>query len=365
MRSLSPTIAPAGPAGVAWGRVPFLLAGILSLFAGVPAGLARLGLNMPESAGALTGVHGPLMISGFFGTLIALERAVAVGRPWAYLGPALSGLGGIALATGLPEPTAGWLFVAAGLALTGESILLYARQPALFTAIMAAGACTWTAGNLIWAGGRPPAEAAGAWICFFVLTIAAERLELTRFLPPRPGATPAFLIATAVLLVGTIVRDDSLVGLGLVSIALWLAVCDIARRTIHGEGLPRFTAACLLSGYAWLAAAGLVIIRGLLEPGDPAYDAGLHALFLGFVFAMVFGHAPIIFPAILRVTIPYHPVFYLPLVVLDLSLAGRWVGDYADLSTLRLAGAVGNGIAIALFLVLTAWRALTATEPDK
>ena len=48
-----------------------------------------------------------------------------------------------------------------------------------------------------------------------------------------------------------------------------------------------------------------------------------------FVFAMVFGHAPIIFPAVLRVTVPYHPVFYAPLVLLQASLALRVAGDAA------------------------------------
>jgi hypothetical protein len=32
------------------------------------------------------------------------------------------------------------------------------------------------------------------------------------------------------------------------------------------------------------------------------------------------GHAPIIFPAVLRVAVPYHPSFYLPLALLHLSL---------------------------------------------
>jgi len=35
------------------------------------------------------------------------------------------------------------------------------------------------------------------------------------------------------------------------------------------------------------------------------YDAFLHAVLLGFVFAMIFGHAPIIFPAVLGIRIPF------------------------------------------------------------
>ena len=73
-----------------------------------------------------------------------------------------------------------------------------------------------------------------------------------------------------------------------------------------------------------------VLIAALdgLAPGSPARDAALHAAAVGFVFSMVFGHAPIIVPAIMRVTLPYWPAFYVPLVMLHASLLAaprsRW-----------------------------------------
>jgi hypothetical protein len=54
----------------------------------------------------LAALHGALMVSGFFGTVIALERAVALGHRWAYLGLLSGGLGGFALIAGAP-PIAG------------------------------------------------------------------------------------------------------------------------------------------------------------------------------------------------------------------------------------------------------------------
>lgn len=57
-------------------------------------GLWRLGWAFPLPASlAAQGAafHGPLMVSAFFGTVIALERAVALATGWAYLGPALAG----------------------------------------------------------------------------------------------------------------------------------------------------------------------------------------------------------------------------------------------------------------------------------
>ena len=63
---------------------------------------------------------------------------------------------------------------------------------------------------------------------------------------------------------------------------------DIARATLRSTGLPRFVAACLLTGYEWLVLASGVY---LLVPGAPegaAYDAALHAVFLGFVMVAAF-----------------------------------------------------------------------------
>ncbi len=68
---------------------------------------------------------------------------------------------------------------------------------------------------------------------------------------------------------------------------------------------------------------GLALLAGAFGAGHAWRDAALHAVFLGFVFSMVIGHASIIFPAVMRVKIPYHPVFYLPLVALHLSVLAR------------------------------------------
>ena len=93
-----------------------------------------------------------------------------------------------------------------------------------------------------------------------------------------------------------------LLGAGLLVLALWLMRQDVARRTVKGRGLPRFIAVCLLTGYVWLALSGFaILVSGGLEYGGASYDAALHAVLLGFVFSMVFGHAPIILPAVLRV----------------------------------------------------------------
>ena len=127
---------------------------------------------------------------------------------------------------------------------------------------------------------------------------------------------------------------------------------DVARRTIRQQGLTRYVAVCLLSGYFWLGVAGL-LAPGLDGGFDSLrYDAALHALFVGFVFAMVFGHAPVILPAVLKVKLPFRKLFYAPLGVLHLSLLLRLGGDLAGNEGLRAWGGLLNGVTVLGFALL-------------
>src|SRR5690606_42046585 len=65
-----------------------------------------------------------------------------------------------------------------------------------------------------------------------------------------------------------------------------LAVFDVARRTIRARGLPRFAAAGLLAGSAWLALAGILWAGGGPTVSGARYDATLHAVFLGFTMSI-------------------------------------------------------------------------------
>ena len=120
-----------------WLRIIPLAAAVGSLITGLWAGLARLGVAVPSGTHTLAEFHGALMISGFLGTLISLERAVAIGRWWAYTAPALSATGAVALIVGMPT-LASYSFLFAGLALVFASSVVVARQPALFTFSLAA-----------------------------------------------------------------------------------------------------------------------------------------------------------------------------------------------------------------------------------
>ena len=348
-----------GDVPVAW-RVPLLVLAFASLLVGMAAGLTRLSWSLPPPVAELAVLHGPLMASGFFGTVIGLERAVALSRRWGYFGPLLTGLGSAVGIFGAPYAAAAMLIAVGSGVLAAASFVLVRRQRELFTLTLALGAACWVLGNLLWLAGRPVYAAVPFWIAFLVLTIAGERLELSRLLPPSATARRVF-VALLVVLLGAIAlstfawKAGTLVlGAGLLVLSLWLMRQDIARRTVKGKGLTRFIAVCLLSGYVWLAVSGLTILgSGGLAYGGAAYDAALHAVLLGFVFSMVFGHAPIIFPAVLRVAVPYTPYFYLPLALLHVSLSMRLAADWMLLPQWRAWGGALNGIAVLAFVLGT------------
>ena len=184
----------------------------------------------------------------------------------------------------------------------------------------------------------------------------------------NPLMVPACLVALA-LCAASLYPDSGtrLTGLGLLVLAAWLVRYDVARYTIRTEGLTRFAAACLLSGYAWLLVGGVLMALYGAHTAGPAYDAYLHAVFVGFVFAMIFGHAPIIFPSILGLPISYRTYFYAPLVLLHASLLLRIAGDVGAVLWMRRWGGLGSAAAILLYLagvVYTIVTSRTSLLPD-
>lgn len=320
----------------------------------VLAGLARFGVVIGWGAAHAVG-HGPLFVLGVFGTVIALERAVAIGTALALVAPGLGAVAAVAMLTHLSW--APWAAAASGLALVFVNAAIVRRQAVAFTWLMLVASVLLGVGETAWALGRPLLEVLPTWLAFFVLTIVAERLELSRLAPtPRWAnhlliALGSVLAASACgLLVGSSLVSRGL-GVAMVGIGLWQLRFDLARRTLRRAGLPRFTAVAVLAGACWLLPAGWLSARGALPPAGPIYDATLHAVFVGYVLSMVFAHAPIILPAVARVRLPFSRVLYLPLVVLHLSVAARIVGDLAAHASLRRVGAIGNALAIAAFAV--------------
>lgn len=193
-----------------------------------------------------------------------------------------------------------------------------------------------------------------------MLTITGERLELSRVLRPSRRQQLFFGAIILIFLTGTIASVFNLqlgtrsIGAALIFIALWSTLNDIAWRNLkHKLPLTRYIAWCLALGFVWLGIGGALGLIFGAQAAGPRYDALLHIIFIGFVISMIFGHAPIIFPAILGVPINFQPAFYIQLMLLHFSLALRVFSDYANLHPLRMWGGLLNEIAILLFMGMT------------
>jgi len=329
--------------------------GMLALLTALWGGLVRLGWAWPLPWPTLVIAHGPLMVCGFLGTLIGVERAVALGVFWPYAAPLLTAVGALALLAGLPAPP---LMTLGSLGLVAIFVVIMLRQCTMATVTMALGALLWLAGNAFWLVGWPVPQVVPWWSSFLVLTIAGERLELSRLLRLSVLHHGLFLLAVSALLAGLLLlalglaSGGPVTGAGMIALACWLLQYDMARRTVWQTGLTRFIAVCLLSGYAWLGVGGVLTWRFAGILAGPYYDAMLHTVFVGFVFAMVFGHAPIILPAILgQITSPYHRALYVPLLLLHASLLLRVVGDLLGWWPGRQWGGLLNALAVLLFLL--------------
>jgi len=344
-------------------RFNFVILGasILVLLAAMWAGLLRLGWAWPALQPALPAGHGPLMVSGFFGALISLERAVAMRKHrWTYLAPVFSAAGAAVLALG-GQGAVGPVLMTLGSAGMVAIFVLILRQHAVpHTLMMASGALALLTGNLLWLTGRPVSRFVLWWAGFLVLTITGERLELSRIVARSRFSSWALLAASAVFGGGLVLllfrwsAGVRIASAGLLLLALWLGRYDIARWTVRKAGLTRFIAVCLLGGYVWLAVAGLVGLAYQPAPAGPVYDAMLHAVFLGFTFTMIFGHAPIIFPAVLGLHIRYRRTMYLPLAALHLSLALRLAGDLLASAAARRWGGLLNVLVILAYFWMIA-----------
>lgn len=353
-------------------RLVILVGALLGLLSGLDAALLRLGLEAPVDNLSLASAHGVLMLYGFIGTAITLERAVAMqaNKPrfaWAaYAAPLLSAFAVIlvllqaspyALAGGRLLPGAAWSL--SFLLLTITYVIIWYRQPAIAVLIQLLGAVGGMGGIMLWTRGFEVATVFPWWMSFLVLTIVGERLELARISFMKPGVEPRVLAESCALMVSLIVTVFNpqigypLLGVSLAILMADVAIHDVARHTVRTEGLTRFMAACMISGYGWaMVTASIWIVRGPVFYGF-AYDTVVHSMTIGFALSMILAHAPVIIPAVARKDLPYHPVMWAVWLLLETGLAIRVLAG-ARQSALgwQFGGSVGV-VSVLAFVVTT------------
>ena len=346
------------------GRLLLVLPAAISLLGGLGTAAAMV---LDGEGGPATGnSHGILMTLGFLGTLIAVERAVALRRGWGFAAPVALGLGGLALLLPLPVVVPQVLLVvgcALAMAVLG-ALLRRQHDEATATQVLAASLALGAA--VLWV--RVEVAALVPWpVGYIVLTVVAERVELARIGLPRSAGTT--LLGVATLLHAGVVASalwpvgSRVFGAALLVTVAWIARVDIARRTVRTRGLPRFCAAAMLLGYGWLAVAGSTWLIGGVPASVAGYDTVVHTSFLGFAISMVMAHAPIILPAVLRVGLPYRRALWGPLAVLHVGLAVRLIGGNAAGSLLAWQlGAWLTIVSLLAFAGTAVWCSVTGRK---
>ncbi|MDZ7721122.1 MAG: hypothetical protein U5K72_20035 [Balneolaceae bacterium] len=335
--------------------VVFLVFAGMGLLTGLYSGLVRLGFLTTVDLQIPGGLHGPLMINAFLGTLISLERAAALEKFWAMASPFLMAVSVIFML--FVNLTYGaWLFTAGSFAVVTALLYVCYLQPKIYHFIMAMGGLSLLIGNGLFLAGYPVFTIVIWWMGFPVLTIFGERLELNRIMRPPKKARQIFIGFIVIWIAGAILLHTSreygwyLLMISTLATAVWLLKYDIARQTIRSVEWTKYSAWCLLSGYAWLIVTSITGLVSGFPYAGPIYDALLHMVFVGFVFSMIFAHASVIIPSLSGKMVPWSRYFYLPFFLLHGSLILRVAGDFAGNFSVRAIGSWINVIAILLFL---------------
>ncbi len=324
---------------------------MLSMLLGILGGWVRIGWHI-EGMQLASVNHGILMLGSFLGTLVALERVITLNKWWAWLAPFLMGFSLPLHLIGQPK-AALWSLAMGALLYLLVTFLHLSRSVVRGQVLLSIGAFFQFLAIAVFLSLHSYTMAVAAWFLAFLFTIVGERLELTRFLPTSKKALFELSFWLLATVLGTAIyhsHSSIWAGIAFFGVAQWLLRYDIALINIEKSGSYRFLGYALVGGFLWLAVFGLLSI---IRPGTAfLYDAVVHSFFIGFILSMILAHAPIIFPSILGLRgKPFHPVLYVWLILLHLSLLMRISGDLWAVAELRKWGGLFNGLSFLLYLI--------------
>lgn len=333
-------------------RISMLLFTGLAVLLGLAGALARAGVVsiLPNVVGPDD--HGVLMVFGFLGTAISLERAVAYrsggnkGPHWCFCAPLFGGLATVLLpATGLVSSMvgskqvadlghllAGSLWIASMAVLLAIYVALCLRQSSEEVLMQMLAASVGLVGVALWTGHVDAVVLAPMWLMFLVLTIVGERVELARTVFSKPHVEGIVLALCLAVVVASAVQclrpalGYPFLGLVLAVLLAYMLQHDVALGTWHNSGLTGFMGTCMVSAYAWGLLAAAVWMFAPVQEGGYWTDMGLHALALGFIMTMVIAHADVIIPSVVRRPMPFHPVLWAPWILVQGGLLLRLSG---------------------------------------
>jgi hypothetical protein len=327
-----------------------MLAAVLNLIVGIWAGLIRLGWNLPLAPVAVH--HGAIMVGGFLATLIALEKAIPLKRNIALGVPIVSALSLLMVAPGYYH-TGLYFLIAGSVGLFMiQAYYLYIHPRDLSSVLMLVGACSLIVGNAMLIRTQFYPASFPWWMGFLFFTITAERIELSKFLPVSANAKYLLLSLLALFLFGLLIPFHGigkyLSAVSMIGTAVWMLKHDVMRLGLKKTGLTRFSSVALLIANGWLIVNGILLIA--MPDTAYSYDILVHSFFIGYTFAMIFAHGPIILPGVLGIiSKPYHPILYASLLLVQGSLLFRMIADSLLHSQWRKMSGILTGLGILLY----------------
>ncbi len=332
-----------------------LIGGPIGLLLGLLAGLMRMDVFTHSVLNPLALSHGYLMINGFLLTVISFERAVALKTASAYLVPFSSTFALFLLLAGQTDASLA-VFSFSAVLFTIVYVRLYFKTRELSVLLMGLGAMLLAIANISIASREVFSSSLFLLMGFPLFTILGERIELSRLSQVSRLQYVLVVAVTAAFLLGSYLSisfhplANQVLGASFVALSLLFLKMDIARRTVRAGGITRFIAMYVLHAYAWLFITGILLLRtdAMMVAGFE-YDAVIHAFFLGFMFSMIFAHAPMILPAVLNLKVVFSSWLYLPVILLNFSLLGRLYADMTENLLIRQYCGILNAVAIVLF----------------
>jgi len=332
-----------------WG-IPLIF---LVLLGGVFGGFVRIGW-LQYSLQGISVSHGLLMTGAFMGSLISLERNMAMRSPWWGMVPFVCISSTIFFYLG--ELSIGLMALLT--ASTGLAIMLYLQLASHFKigkCLMFIGALSWLMGNIMVYKSNMIPMGSIWWEAFILFTILGERIELGEIGIKFIGETLLFWLFLGLFIVGMVLPFHGIgpfiMGCSIIGIGLWFLVKDRKSMVFSRNGRNQFNSMAILLGYIWLIVHGLWMILGRDQPFF--YDVMVHSFFLGFAFSMIWGHVSSLFPMICGLNgNAFHPRFWWGLAIFETSLLGRIGACVLESSFWRQFFSVANGIILLILFML-------------
>jgi hypothetical protein len=310
-----------------------LLAPVLvCLAAGLYGGLTRMGVFKPFFQQPMLH-HGGLMVVGFLASLIALERYFGGGSWVAALSSLCFSLGGVALLfSGMVVNKVLW--AAGSVSFLSWAFLNQHRFRTHFSTIFfTASAAFIGVGIYFYIQNSPTTFYSYAYTAFLTTFIVGERMDMLKI---SNAPRTAYILAAASIplaAVAILTAEKLLMATAFTIVLLTAARRDVALRFVRKKGFSRYLGLGLATAYSWLGLAAVLWLY------TNSFDTLIHVIFLGFAATMIFTHAPIILPAILRIPHFYSPHLYIPFTILQTSTVLRLsAGTAYNLALWSLSG---------------------------